>query len=127
MGYVHQIHDQLIVGRGVVLAINLGVPGEPCFGLEAQAELRQILLILGGDLRPLGAGTTDGHISLQNVQQLGQLVDADFSDNPAHGSDAVVLIAGGETATPSFSASTRMLRNLRTSKIVPSLVSRFCL
>ena len=97
MGYVHQIHDQLIVGRGVVLAINLGVPGEPCFGLEAQAELRQILLILGGNLRPLGTRTTDGHISLEDIQKLGKLVDADLADKPTYRGDTVILIAGRET------------------------------
>ena len=33
-GDVHEIQQQLVVGGGVVLAVDLGVAGEAAFGLE---------------------------------------------------------------------------------------------
>ena len=32
----------------------------------------------------------------EDVQQLGQLVDTDLADEPAHWGDPVILVAGGE-------------------------------
>ena len=76
VGDVHQIHLQLVVGAGVVSAVDLGVAGGTGLGLEAQAEFRNLALVLARDFRALGARADDAHAALQNVEQLGQLVQA---------------------------------------------------
>ena len=80
VGDVHQIHLQLVVGAGVVFAVDLGVAGEAGLGLEAQAEFRNLALVLARDFRALGAWGDDAHATLQNVEQLGQLVQAAGAD-----------------------------------------------
>ena len=57
VGDVHQIHLQLIIGGGIVLAVHLRIPGQTGIGLKPQGKLRHLLLVLGGDLRTLGSGT----------------------------------------------------------------------
>lgn len=94
VGYVHQVHDQLVVGGGVVLAVDLGIAGQAGFGLQAQGELGQLLLVLGGDLGALGAGANQAHGAAQDIEQLGQLIYAAGADDFAHRRYAVVVAAG---------------------------------
>ena len=96
VGYVHQIHFQLVVGPGVVLAVDLRVAGEAGLGLQAQPELRHCLLVLCCDLGPLRTGADNGQVALQDVHQLGQLVDARLADNASHRRNAVIVLAGGQ-------------------------------
>ena len=96
VGDVHQIHLQLVVGAGVVFAVDLGVAGEAGLGLEAQAEFRNLALVLARDFRTLGARADDAHAALQNVEQLGHLVQAAGADEAAHRRDAVVVLSAGK-------------------------------
>ena len=57
MGNIHQIHLQLIVGGGVILAIHLRITGQTSLCLKPQRKLRHLLAVLGSNLRALRAGT----------------------------------------------------------------------
>lgn len=68
LGDIHQIHQELVVGRRIVLAIDLGIAGESALGLETEVPLRKFFFVLGGNLGALGAGAYDGHVAFQDVQ-----------------------------------------------------------
>lgn len=97
LGDIHQIHQELVVGRRIVLAINLGIAGESALGLEAEVPLREFFFVLGGDLGALGARTYDGHVAFQDVQELREFIEADSADEAADGGDAGIVLAGGES------------------------------
>lgn len=94
---IHQIHQELVVGRRIVLAIDLGIAGEAALGLEAEVPLREFFFVLGGDLGALGAGSYDGHVAFQDVQELREFIEADSADEAADGGDAGIVLAGGES------------------------------
>ena len=58
LGDIHQIHQELVVGRRIVLAIDLGIAGESALGLEAEVPLREFFFVLGGNLGAFRAGPT---------------------------------------------------------------------
>lgn len=96
MGDVHQIHLQLVVGPGIVLAVDLRVARKTGLGLQAQTELRHRLLVLRRDLRALRPGPHHGQVAPQDVHQLGQLIDARPADEASHRRDTVIVLAGGQ-------------------------------
>ena len=57
-GYIHEIHQEFVIGGGVVLAIDLGIAGESALGLEAEVPLREFFFVLGGNLGAFGAEPT---------------------------------------------------------------------
>lgn len=97
LGDIHQIHQELVVGRCIVLAIDLGIAGESALGLEAEVPLREFFFVLGGDLGALGARAYDGHVAFQDVQELREFIEADSADEAADGGDAGIVLAGGES------------------------------
>lgn len=97
LGDIHQIHQELVVGRRIVLAIDLGIAGESALGLEAEVPLGKFFLVLGGNLGTLGAGAYDGHVAFQDVQELREFIEADSADEAAYGGDAGIVLAGGES------------------------------
>lgn len=94
---IHQIHQELVVGRRIVLAIDLSIAGESALGLEAEVPLREFFFVLGGDLGALWAGAYDGHVAFQDVQELGEFVHTNGADEAADGCDAGIVLAGGES------------------------------
>lgn len=99
---VCQVHQQLVVGSRVVLAEHLRVAGQASLGLQAQAELGHVLLVFGGDLGALRAGTHKAHLTLEDVDQLGQLVQAAGTDDVSHAGDARIVFAGGHDRAAVF-------------------------
>ena len=97
LGDIHQIHQELVVGCRIVLAIDLGIAGESALGLEAEVPLGEFFFVLGGDLGALGAGAYDGHVAFQDVQELWEFIEADSADEAADGGDAGIVLAGGES------------------------------
>lgn len=65
--------------------------------MEAEIPLGEFFLVLGGDLGALWARAYDGHVAFQDIQELGKLVKADGADEAADGSDAGIVLAGGES------------------------------
>ena len=94
---IHEVHEQLVPGGGVVFPVDLGVAGEAGLGLEAEAELREFLFVLGSNLGALRTGANDAHVPLEDVDELGKLVYADCADKVADRGDAVIVFAGRET------------------------------
>lgn len=97
LGDIHQIHQELVVGRRIVLAIDLGIAGEAALGLEAEVPLREFFFVLGANLGALGARSYDGHVAFQDVQELREFIEADGADEAADGGDAGIVLAGGES------------------------------
>lgn len=97
LGDIHQIHQELVVGRRIVLAIDLSIAGESALGLEAEVPLRKFFFVLGGNLGALGARAYDGHVAFQDVQELREFIEADSTDEAADGCDAGIVLAGGES------------------------------
>lgn len=102
LGDIHQIHQELVVGRRIVLAIDLSIAGESALGLEAEVPLREFFFVLGGDLGAFGAGAYDGHVAFQDVQELGELVDTDSTDEAADRGDSWIVLACGESGNAVF-------------------------
>ena len=94
VGDVHQVHLQFIVGRGIVLAVDLGVAGEAGLGLKAKTEFREFFFIFLEDLGALRAGADNGHIAAKDVDELRDLVDAEAANTAPDGGDAFVIAAG---------------------------------
>ena len=102
LGDIHQIHQELVVGRRIVLAIDLSIAGESTLSLEAEVPLRKFFFVLGGNLGALGAGAYDGHVAFQDVQELGELVDTDSTDEAADRGDSWIVLACGESGNTVF-------------------------
>lgn len=123
-GYIHEIHQEFVIGGGVVLAIDLGIAGKAAFTLKAEGPFGDVFFILGRDFRTFRPGTYNGHVSLKDIQKLGS-----SSKRMALIMRPTFVMRGSfspveRRATPSFSASMRMLLNFSTSNSFPSLVSR---
>ncbi len=91
---IGQIQLQLVVGGGVVLAVDLGIAGQAGLDLQTEVKLRNDLTVVLRQMGTFRPGADDGHIPLENVEKLGQLVKMDVSKHLAHGSDAVIILAG---------------------------------
>lgn len=74
----------------------MGVAGEAAFGLEPQVPFGHGLGVLGGDSWAFGSRAYDGHVAFEDVQQLGQFVEADGTDEAAYFSDPGIVFAGAE-------------------------------
>ena len=94
---IHQIHQELVIGRRIVLAIDLGIAGESALGLEAEVPLREFFFVLGGNLGALGARAYDGHVAFQDVQELREFIKADSTDEATDRCDAGIVLASGES------------------------------
>ena len=97
MGNIHQIHLQLIVGGGIVLAVHLCIAGQTSLCLQAQRKLRHLLAILCGDLRALRTRAHNRQITLQDVQQLRQFVQTAGADNVTDLCNTVILVGSRKT------------------------------
>lgn len=102
LGDIHQIHQELVVGGRIVLAVDLGIAGESALGLETEVPLREFFFVLGGNLGALGARSYDGHVAFQDVQELGELVDTDSTDEAADRGDSWIVLACGESGNAVF-------------------------
>ena len=101
-GYIHEIHQEFVIGGGVVLAVDLGVACEAAFALETEVPFGHLFFILGGDFRPFRSWPNDSHIALEDIQKLGKFVEADSPDNAAHFGNAGVVVTGGEAGHAVF-------------------------
>ena len=94
---VQEVKLQLFIGFGIISAVNLGIAGEAGFDLEAELEVRELLIILLRNLRPLGAGADNRHVTLEDIHKLRELIQAALADDAPDGRDTGIIYAGGET------------------------------
>lgn len=99
---IHQIHEQFIIRRGIILPIHLGIAVKTTFCLKAKVPFGEFFLVLDGDLGAFGAGAYDGHVAFQDVQELGELVDTDSTDEAADRGDSWIVLACGESGNAVF-------------------------
>lgn len=89
---VHEVVDEFVVRRGVVLGEDLGEAGDA--GLDVVAV--GVLGILRGELldevRALGARADEAHVAVEDVPDLRQLVEAGGADEGADARDARVVV-----------------------------------
>ena len=97
---VHQVEQQLIMGRCIILAEYLGVTGQTSLYAQSVCKLRQIPAVHFRMLYPFGAGSHKAHIALQNIEELRQLIDTHLSDDPSHLGDAGIILRGRNGAVP---------------------------
>lgn len=93
---IQQIELQLFIGFGIIFSVDLSVAGEAGFDLQAELEVRELLIILLCNLRPLGAGPDNRHVTLEDIHKLRELIQAALADNAPDGRDAGIVYAGGE-------------------------------
>ena len=73
-----------LVGRGrVVFSVDLAEAGQACPHAQSVLEFRHELLVFLDVLHPLRPRADDGHIALQDVEELRNLIDADLADHIA--------------------------------------------
>src|SRR5690606_25413395 len=91
----------------------------------AQVVVAQVGVEFGHELRPLRARADDAHVAPEDVPQLRELVQAGAADDPP---TRVMRSSSlpAQRATPSCSASVRMLRNLISQNTEPSRPTRSC-
>ena len=73
-GDVHQVQQQLIVWRGIVLTVYLRIAGETALALQPEIPGRKYLRVLVGDLRAFRAGADDRDLTAEDVEELRQLI-----------------------------------------------------
>lgn len=96
MSDVHQVHQKLVVGRGVVLAVDLSVAGEAALALQAQIPGREYLRVLVGDLRAFRAGADDRDLTAEDVEELRQLIKTASAHEAPDLRDAGIAVSGGK-------------------------------
>lgn len=101
-GYIHEIHQEFVIGGGVVLAIDLGIAGKAAFTLKAEGPFGDVFFILGRDFRTFRSGTYNGHVSLEDIQKLGKFVEADGPDNAPHFCNAGIVFPCGKAGHAVF-------------------------
>ena len=102
MRYILEVHQELVIGRSIVLSVHLRVTGQTGFCLKAQGEFRQIFLIFRRDFRALRTRSHQRHFPPENINQLGQFIDPEAADYAPHGRNARVLFPGGEAGNTVF-------------------------
>ena len=93
---VHQVQLQLVVGRGVVLPVYLRISCQPSLHLHPVRELRDLLCIKLHMLHPLRPRPHDAHVTLQDVEQLWELVHPARPDDSPHRRDPRVPVRRGD-------------------------------
>lgn len=88
---IHQVVFQFFVRLGVVSAVHLSVAGQSRLDLQTKREGGDRLAVLFRDLGAFGARTDDGHIALEDVEELREFVEADGANELADRGDAVVV------------------------------------
>lgn len=96
MSDVHQVHQKLVVGSGVVLAVYLSIAGEATLALQPEIPGREYLRVPDGDLRAFRTRSDDRNIASKDVEELRKLIET----APAHEApdlrDAGIAVSGGK-------------------------------
>ena len=90
---VHEVVDELVVGRGVVLGEDLGEAGDAGLDVVAVGVLGVSLGELLDEVRALGARPDEAHVAVEDVPDLRQLVEAGGADEGADARDARVVVS----------------------------------
>lgn len=89
---VHEVVDELVVGRGVVLGEDLGEAGDAGLDVVAVGVLGVLCGELLNEVRALGARADEAHVAVEDVPYLRQLIEAGGADEGADARDARVVV-----------------------------------
>lgn len=89
---VHEVVDELIVGRGVVLGEDLGEAGDAGLDVVAVGVLGVSLGELVDEIRALGPRADEAHVADEDVPNLRQFVEACRADEGSDFRDARVVV-----------------------------------
>ena len=95
---VFLVQFHLAQQRNAVTPVDLGPAGEAGLHGMAQAVIGDVLLELLHEGHAFGTGTDEAHVALDDVPDLGQLVDAHLADELAHAGHAGVVGGGPDGA-----------------------------
>src|ERR1019366_8392540 len=90
---VFQLGDGVLQGVAV-LVVDLRPAGDAGPHAVALPVVGNLLVEGFDELGALRAGAHDGHLALQDVEELRQLVEADGADDAADGGDARIVLLG---------------------------------
>src|SRR6266571_9264637 len=82
---IEVVLDPFLDRRVAPPAVHQRPPRDPGLHLVAQHVLRNLVLELGDEQRALGTRPDDGHVALEHVPELGQLVDVRSAKQLADG------------------------------------------
>lgn len=89
---VHEVVDELVVRRGVVLGEDLGEAGDAGLDVVAVGVLGVSLGELLDEVWALGARADEAHVAVEDVPDLRQLVEAGSADKGADARDARIVV-----------------------------------
>ena len=96
IGDVHQIHLELIIGRGIILAVDLRIAGQTRLCLKAQAEFRNFAFVLAGNFGALRSGADHAHAAAEDIEQLRQFIQPARAEHAADRRDSIIIFTGGK-------------------------------
>lgn len=88
---VHQIVDEFVIGRGVVLGEDLGQAGDARFDVMAIGVFGVFFFELFDEERPFWAGPDEAHVAVEDVEDLRQFVQAGGADEFADFGNAWIV------------------------------------
>lgn len=77
---VHQVVDEFVIRRGVILCEDLGQAGDARFDVMAIGVFGVLLFELFDEERPFRSGTDEAHVAVEDVEDLRQFVQAGGTD-----------------------------------------------
>lgn len=98
---VHQIVDEFVIGRGVVLGEDLGQAGDTRFDVMAIGVFGVFFFELFDEEGPFRSGTDEAHIAVKDVENLRQFIEPGGADKFADFGNARVVF-GSQLGTGIF-------------------------
>lgn len=89
---VHQVVDEFVIRRGVVLGKDLGQAGDARFDVMAIGVFGVLLFELFDEEGPFRSGTDKAHVAVENVEDLRQFVQAGSADEFTDFGNARVVV-----------------------------------
>src|SRR5665647_2173701 len=102
MIHVDEVVLELALGRGRVAAADLRQAGHSRLHVEALAVPRRLGDVPLDEVEAFGARADEAHLTIDDVDELRDLVDAEPAKEAAHGCDARVVLLGEHRAAGLF-------------------------
>lgn len=98
---VHQVVDEFVIRRGVILCEDLGQAGDARFDVMAIGVFGVFLFELFDEVRPFRSRTDEAHVAVEDVEDLRQFVEPGGADEFSDFGNARVVF-GGQLGTGIF-------------------------
>lgn len=88
---VHQIIDEFVIGRGVVLGEDLGQAGDTRFDVMAIGVFGVFFFELFDEVRPFWSRANEAHVAVEDIENLRQFVEPGGADEFADFGNARIV------------------------------------